>query len=194
MASAENTPYAAKYARALVDVLEGAQRGGEKSGSDPRAGVEKSAAELADFAAAWNESPALRTVYADPSIKPETKLAVLDKLNERLGMSKLVRNFLAVVIQHERMEGFYAIYSEFQAMVRGDLHISKVAWTSARELTADEQKAVEVRLAELTGGQVEASFFKDETLLGGARLQVGSTIYDGSVRGRLEKIRQSLVV
>lgn len=192
--AAENVPYAAKYARALVDVLEGGSQPGDTGKADTRAGVEKAAAELAEFAAAWDESPALRTVYADPSIKPETKLTVLDKLNERLGMSKLVRNFLAVVIQHERMEGFSAIYAEFQSLVRGDLHISKVAWTSARDLTADEQKAVAARLAELTGGQVEASFLTDETLLGGARLQVGSTIYDGSVRGKLDRIRQTLTV
>jgi F-type H+-transporting ATPase subunit delta len=209
MAGSESTPYAAKYARALVDVLEGAEsKNGNTAFGDAqdkgqdrnqdvkqagRAHIEKAAAELADFNAAWEESPQLRTVYADPSIKVETKLALLDKLNMRLGMRKVLRNFLAVVIQHERMDGFSAIYGEFEAMVRGDLHISKVTWTSARELTAKEQQAVQARLAELTGGQVDANFTSDPALLGGARLRVGSTIYDGSVRGKLDQIRQTLV-
>jgi F-type H+-transporting ATPase subunit delta len=209
MAGSESTPYAAKYARALVDVLEGAEsKNGNTASGDVqdkgqdrnqdvkqagRAHIEKAAAELADFNAAWEESPQLRTVYADPSIKVETKLALLDKLNMRLGMRKVLRNFLAVVIQHERMDGFSAIYGEFEAMVRGDLHISKVTWTSARELTAKEQQAVQARLAELTGGQVDANFTSDPALLGGARLRVGSTIYDGSVRGKLDQIRQTLV-
>lgn len=176
------TPFAAKYARALLDVLE-----------STHADVEAAERELGDFAAAWDASPELRNVYIDPSIPPEVKLALLDKLNLRLGMPKVVRNFLAVIITHERMESFDAIWAEFRGMVRGDLHIAKVEWTTARSLNADEQKAVEARLAELTGGRVEASFRQDAALLGGARLQIGSTIYDGSVRGKLDQIRESLM-
>lgn len=182
MARTASTAFAAKYARALLDVLEGSH-----------ADVEAAERELGDFAAAWEESHELRNVYIDPSIQPETKLALLDKLNTRLGMSKVVRNFIAVIVNHERMENFEAIWAEFRTMVRGDLHIAKVEWTTARSLSAEEQQAVEARLAEMTGGRVEANFKEDPALLGGARLQIGSTVYDGSVRGRLDQIREALV-
>ena len=59
-------------------------------------------------------------------------------------------------------------------------------------LNEDERRAVEARIHELTGRRIEASFHEDPALLGGARLRIGSTIYDGSVRGRLESLKESL--
>ena len=179
--------YAARYARALLDLL-------EPSGDQAQAGltVEAASGQLGDFAAAWDESAALRSVFLDPSYNAEKKIALLDKLNDRLGMARPVRNFLAVILRHERMEGFRDIVSEFHRMVRGDQGIDKVVWTSARPLSQDERQAVASRIAELTGKRVEASFVEDPTLLGGARLAVGSTIYDGSVRGRLDQLKETL--
>ncbi len=173
--------YAARYARALLDVLE-----------LTKADAEAASRELGDFAAAWDESPALRHVYEDPSIKAAKKIEILDKLNARLGMGKQVRNFLAVILSHDRMEGFPAILDEFRRILRGDLGIDKVEWTSARALNDDERRAVEARIKELTGKQLEATFREDPALLGGARLRIGSTIYDGSVRGRLEALKEQL--
>ena len=175
------TPYAGRYARALLDVLEG-----------NKADVEQASAQLSDFAEAWAESPALRNVFLDPSYSAAKKVSLLDKLNARLGMQVPLRNFVAVVINHERMEGFEAIVEEFRRMVRGDLEIAKAEWTSARPLSEDERRAVEQRIGELTGKRVEATFREDPALLGGARLQIGSAVYDGSVRGRLDGLREQL--
>ena len=173
--------YAARYARALLEVLESGH-----------ADLEAAVGELDDFSGAWTESAPLREVFLDPSIPAERKVAVIDRLQERLGFSKPVRNFLAVVVNHERMEGFEAILEEFRHMVRGDLHIAKVEWTTARPLGEEDRRALEAKLAELTGERVIASFREDPKLLGGARLRVGSVIYDGSVRGRLDGLREKL--
>lgn len=174
-------PYAARYARALLDVLESSQ-----------ADAETANRELADFASAWDESPALRNVFLDPSIPAPKKVEILDKLNARLGMSKPVRNFLAVIVNHERMEGFAEILGEFHRMLRGDLGIDKVEWTTARALSDEERSAVEARIHELTGKPLQATFREDPALLGGARLRIGSTVYDGSVRGRLDQLKEKL--
>ncbi len=173
--------YASRYARALLDVLE-----------NSRADVEAASRELGDFADAWRESLALRNVFLDPSYTAAKKVEILDKLNERLGMSKPVRNFLAVIVNHDRMEGFEAIVSDFHAMVRAGLGIDKVEWTSARALNDEERRAVEAKIAGLTGRRVEASFVQDAGLLGGAQLRIGSTVYDGSVRGRLDQLKEML--
>lgn len=175
------TAYAPRYARALLDVLEG-------SGAD----VERASGELGDFADAWESSDALRKVLIDPSIPAAKKVEILDKLNGKLGMSKPMRNFLAVIVNHERMEGFPAILVEFHRMVRGDIGIAKVEWTSARALTDEERRAVEAKLAEMTGKRIEATFREDAGLLGGARLQMGSLVFDGSVRGRLDGLKEKL--
>jgi len=179
------TLYAARYARALLDVL-------EASGSDRRSAIEAGSRELSEFAEAWHSSPQLRDVFLDPSISAAKKIQILDKLNERLGMSKLIRNFFAVILNHERMEAFPEMLGEFERIVRGDLHIDKVEWVSTRALGENDRRAVEARIEQLTGRRVEASFREDPTLLGGARLKIGSTIYDGSVRGRLDALKEVL--
>ncbi len=171
--------YAARYARALLDVLKGED-------------AERADRELGELEAAWKESAPLRSVFLDPSIKAAKKIEILDRLNERLAMSRPVRNFVAVILNHERMEGFEAILLEFRRMVRGDLGVDKAEWTSARALSEGERRAVEARIHELTGRKLEAEFLEDPSLLGGARLRIGSTIYDGSVRGRLEALREKL--
>ena len=174
--------YAARYARALLEVLEA-----------NHADVEAAGGELGDFADAWQQSVELRNVFLDPSFPAAQKVALLDKLNGRLGMSQPVRNLLAVILNHERMDGFEEILSEFRGMVRSDLGIEKVEWTSARALNEEDRRAVESRIAELTGKRVEATFVEDAALLGGARLRMGSMVYDGSVRGRLDQLKEALV-
>jgi F-type H+-transporting ATPase subunit delta len=186
-----DAPYAPRYARALLDVLDKTGPGAE-SGANHGPDVEKAQAELGDFAAAWDESPALREVFIDPSIPAAKKIEILDRLNQRLEMSKPVRNFLAVILNHERMEGFSEILHSFQAMVRGDLHVAKVEWITARPLPEDARRAVEAKIAEMTGKRVEATFRDDPAVLGGARLQIGSVVYDGTVRARLDGLKEKL--
>jgi F-type H+-transporting ATPase subunit delta len=65
--------------------------------------------------------------------------------------------------------------------------------SSARQLSDAEKKMLEAEIIRLTGKKVRARYAQDASLLGGAVVQVGSTIYDGSVKGQLEKIRQQLV-
>jgi F-type H+-transporting ATPase subunit delta len=63
---------------------------------------------------------------------------------------------------------------------------------SARDLTTDERLALENQIKLVTGKSVRASYSTDKGLIGGAVVQVGSTIYDGSVRGQLSKLRETL--
>lgn len=175
-------PYATRYARALADVL----------GHDESA-LDAANRELRDFAAAFDKSHDLHSVFIDPSIPASKKVEIIDRLRPKLELSQSVRNFLAVIANHERMEGFHEILSAFEAIVRGEENVAEIEWISARALSQDEQNALKQRLAELTGQRIEASFKQDSGLLGGARLRIGSTVYDGSVRGRLEDLREKLV-
>ena len=64
--------------------------------------------------------------------------------------------------------------------------------TSARELDEAERQALEAQVVIVTGKRVRARYFQDRSILGGAIVKVGSTIYDGSVKGQLERIRQAI--
>jgi F-type H+-transporting ATPase subunit delta len=177
--------YALRYARALAEIVSDEKA---EPKFDPRA-IDR---ELGDFAGAWEESRELREVFFDPSIAATTKVAILDRLASRLELSKTVRNFLAVLSNHERMEGFPEVLTEYRAEMRRRLGIAQVEFTTARPLDEAERQVVVERIGVLAGAEVEATFYQDASLLGGALLRIGSTVYDGSVRARLEQLKEKL--
>ena len=63
---------------------------------------------------------------------------------------------------------------------------------SVRELAQPERTALEAQVAKLTGQKVRARYSQDGSILGGAIVKVGSMIYDGSVKGQLERIREAI--
>ena len=149
--------------------------------------------QLSDFVAAWRESAELREVFLDPSFPSDQKISILDKLNTRLEMSVQVRNFIAVLIQNDRLNLLDEILEEYRKEVNRRLGISEVQVTSARPLEADERRGIEQKVAAITGTQVQATYHEDKSLLGGVVVRVGSTVYDGSVRGRLDRLKEQLV-
>ena len=172
---------AAPYARAFADVV-----------FEARLNANDVQQQLNDFVAAWRESADLREVFLDPSFPSEQKVAILDKLNARLGMSVQVRNFIAVLIQHNRLDILDDVLSEYRKEVNRRLGISEVQVTTARPLDANERQGIEQKVAAMTGTQVQATYHEDKSLLGGVVVRVGSMVYDGSVKGRLDRLKEQL--
>ncbi|WP_158751378.1 ATP synthase F1 subunit delta [Acidobacterium sp. S8] len=148
--------------------------------------------QLDDFVATWKEGADLREIFLDPSFAADQKVGILDKLNTRLGMSQLVRNFIAVLIQHDRLNLLDEVLAEYRKEVNRRLGISEVQVTTARPLADDERKSIEQKVAEMTGTQVQATYHEDKSLLGGVVVRVGSTVYDGSVKGKLDQLKEQL--
>ena len=174
--------FVSRYARAFTDVV-------FESKLDAKA-IQR---QLADFAAAWHESRELREFLMDPSFPVEQKVSLLDKLNVKLEMAHETRNFLAVLVRNDRIGGLDEVLAEFRREVNERLGIYEAKVISARKLDEPERRDLEKQIAGLTGGTVEAQYEEDASLLGGAVVQVGSTVYDGSVRGRLNRLREELV-
>ena len=173
--------FATRYARAFAEAVEGAKL--------DAAEVDR---QLNDFAFAWNESPQLQQVFEDPVIPAEQKVGILDKLNGRIGLSPLVRNFLAVLINHDRIGAFSEVAAEYRREMDRRQGIHEVDIVSARQLGDDERKGLEAQVGQLAGGRVNARYREDQSLLGGVIVKLGSTVYDGSVRGRLERLKEEL--
>ncbi len=173
--------YASRYARAFADVI-----------FETKLNAKDVQRQLGDFGAAWHESRELREFFLDPSFVLEQKIALLDKLNAKLGMAQQTRNFIAVLIRNDRIAGFDDVAAELRREINQRLGISEAKVVSARKLDEKERGDLEKQIADLTGGTVEAQFEEDSSLLGGAVVQVGSTVYDGSVRGRLNRLREEL--
>lgn len=175
-----NEGVARRYAAALADVaLE------QKKAEDVKTG-------LASFVDALDESADLRNFLESPGIDAEAKRRAIEAIAERMGLNPVVRNFVYVIVDHRRTEMLHEIDVAFCDEVNARLGIADAQITSARELSDTERKEITAALERRTGKKIEANFREDKTLLGGAVVRVGSTIYDGSVREQLERMRQQL--
>ena len=170
------------YARAFADVV-------MSSKADPA----RMLAELQAMVALLAESDQLRRVMENPSIPGEQKRALLDAVMKKVGGSRPVRNFIAVVTDHRRLPLFSEIVKQVEQELNDRLGFAEAQVSSARTLGDSEKQLLEGEIAKLTGKKVRARYHEDASLLGGAVVQVGSTIYDGSVNGQLERIREQLV-
>jgi len=174
--------FAARYARAFADVvLEAKLEPAEVS------------RQLDDFAATFAGSKDLKELLLNPSLPTAKRVSILDAVNQRIGCGPLVRNFLAVLISHERLGALTEIVEEFRLEMNRRLSISDAEVVTARPLQEQERTKLEGQVAELAGTRINATFREDKSLIGGAIVRIGSTIYDGSVRGRLERLKERLV-
>jgi F-type H+-transporting ATPase subunit delta len=169
------------YARAFADAV-----------FDGHLDPQKTLREAQALSALVTESRELREVWEAPSIPAEQKRAVLDAIAAREGTSQIVRNFVAVLIDHRRMHFLALIVKQFELELDRRMGFEEVAITTARDLGETERNALEGQIEKLTGKKVRAHYQRDPALLGGVMVKVGSTIYDGSVSGQLERIREAL--
>ena len=172
---------AERYAGALVDVaLENKQAGQVKQ-------------ELAAFAAMVRESAELHAFLSNPSIARGSKHAAIEQLVARMGASRTLRNYLFVIVDQRRAGMLPEIEQAFSALLDARQGITQAAVTSAADLTAKERAELDAALAKLTGQKVQAQFNTDAALIGGAVVRIGSTIYDGSLRAQLDRLRARMI-
>ena len=104
-----------------------------------------------------------------------------------------VRNFIAVILEHHRLPELDEILTCYGELVDEHAGAVEARIISARPLGAEDRAQLEAQIAKLAGARVRASYGEDASLLGGAVVEVGSTIYDGSVRAQLQQLKQRLV-
>ena len=148
--------------------------------------------QLADFGSVYAESAELRTFLASPAVDRTAKHGVIEKLLARIGGSEIVRNFLFVMIDHQRAYILPEMIAAFQEVVRRREGIAEAEVSSAVELSATQKAEFAFALEKLTGKRIEAKYSLEPKLLGGAVVRIGDTIYDGSLRSRLNEMRARL--
>lgn len=172
---------AERYASALVDVaLEKKQADQVKT-------------ELAAFAALVRDSPELHAFLANPTIARAIKHAAIEQIVARMGASRTLRNYLFVIVDQRRAGMLEEIEQAFSRILDARQGITQAAVTSAADLSAQERAELAAVLTKLTQEKVQAQFMTDPDLIGGAIVRIGSTIYDGSVRTRLERMRARMI-
>ncbi|MFI5095372.1 MAG: ATP synthase F1 subunit delta [Candidatus Acidiferrum sp.] len=148
--------------------------------------------QLADFGAAFAISPELRNFLTSPAVPRDAKHAVIEKISARVGVGKIIRNFLFVIADHQRTHILPEIIAAFEGVIRRRQGIAEAEISSAVELSAAQKKRFAQTLERLTGKKIQAKYSLDPALLGGAVVRVGDTVYDGSVRNSLNELRARL--
>lgn len=174
---------AGRYARAFADVV-----------ADRKLDPDKTVRELNEMAALVSGSVELRNIFENPSVNHKQKIKLLDAIIKKMGGSAMLRNFVAVLVDQRRIAQIGDIAEQFAKELDERMGIAQARVKSARVLSETERKDLERELTGLTGKIIRATYAEDAKLLGGAMVRVGSVIYDGSVRGQLERIRQKLVI
>jgi F-type H+-transporting ATPase subunit delta len=170
-----------RYARALSEVV--------ASTGNYRAVL----GDLQNFLAVFHESADLRDVMDTPAVSPEKKNKVLDAILARMGVAKESASFLRVLVANYRIGMLGEICTAFLKIANERTGVVQVTVSSAATLSDAEQQALRARFEQVTWKKVEMEFRMDGELLGGILAQIESTIYDGSVRGNLDKLRDLLL-
>jgi F-type H+-transporting ATPase subunit delta len=170
-----------RYARAFADVV--AQEKLDTVALDRQ---------WSDFLATLEASAELRALFSNPAVAATQKIAILDKLNERLGLWKVQRNLLAVLIKNDRIGEVREVIAAYRAELQERQGIRQVEIVTARELNEQDRAGLVAGVGKLAGARVEASFKLDKSILGGTVVRIGSTVYDGSLRGRLERLKEAI--
>jgi F-type H+-transporting ATPase subunit delta len=166
------------YARAL---FQAAQETGK---------LEPVAEDFAALRALLEEAPELQAFLRNPQIDPPEKADVLAQV--AAGADDLVRNFLRLAAEKGRAGELAEIAAELEALVARAQGRLNVEFATAVELSDDEARSIVETIERASGRSVEATRSVDPSLIGGIVLQVGTFLADGSVRGRLERLRREL--
>ena len=172
---------ASTYARAFADVVFAAH-----------VDAARAIGGLRQIAALCEQSPDLRRVWENPAVPAVQKRNLLDVIVQRDAIDRPVRNLIAVLIDHRRLILLPRIIDQLEKEVDARMGFTEAQISSARELGDSEKRTLESQIAKVTGKKVRAQYGLDASLLGGAVVRIGSTIYDGSVKGQLERIKEAI--
>ena len=171
---------ARRYATALADVIIEQSEEAEVR------------AELAEWERMLSANPALLEIFSNPTVGYEQKQKVLNELISRSKVRSTTANFLRVLLKNQRLADLPQVTARLSQILDERSGVISADVISAQPLSAATTAALAERLGDITGKKVNLNFATDESLLGGIVTQIGSTVYDGSVRNQLERLGQEL--
>ena len=171
---------AKRYAKALVEL------------SYERNAVDKTRTDLAAFSEVVDSSATLQKLFASPAITPEAKTAVIGELADKLGLQQTTKRFIEYLATTGRIRHVREVRDAFEDILAERQNRARATVTTAAALSGSELAEIKKKLESVTGKQVEIDAQVDPAVIGGARSQIGSMVYDGTIRNQLAKMRERL--
>lgn len=172
-----------RYVSALADIV-----------AEPATAVtlEETLDQLEAFGELLEESSELDSLLRSPAVAPREKRELVDSIAARIGLARVVRNFLCVVIDNRRIGDFHLFVTGFRAWLDRLRRRAEIEVRTASPVTPGQKQALERQFRRLTGMQLRPTYVLDPNLIGGMSVQVGSTLFDGSLRASLGSLASSL--
>ena len=169
-----------RYAKALFELAEEAKA------------LDATETDVTTLGAAFGESADLRRVASSPLFGREDKAKALEALAGKLGLSDLVKKFVAVMAANGRAGDLPDAVRAFKAMAARRRGATEAEVTSADKLTAAQLKELQAALKSALGHDVEVRAEVNPELIGGLVVKVGSRMFDSSLRSKLEGMRNAM--
>jgi F-type H+-transporting ATPase subunit delta len=169
-----------RYARSLADVVY------EK---DLEPDVTR---DLKTYSEIFQAVPDLLETFHTPAVPRDVKEKLLGEVMVQYPLHVITSNFLRILLRHNRIRFFQQIFEGYLKSVNERKGILSARVTTVQPLSQQEIERLGKSLAEITGKQVNMELQTDADLLGGVIVQVGSTVYDGSIRTQLAEMRRRL--
>jgi len=131
-------------------------------------------------------------ILRNPARPLTERVALVDELLGKR-VPEPVRKIAGLLVARGRADRIQAVAAEFRRLLNKEHGVVEAVATSASQLDAGETAALKRKVSEMTGKTVDLRVDVDESLIGGLTVRVGDTLYDASVRGRLERLRERLV-
>ena len=169
-----------KYARALADVCADSQQ------------QDQVGDQLGTLDELLGTHEQLRRTLSNPAIPFAAKRMIVQELGERLSLSRLVVNFLCVVLENARIREFRQMMDAYRVVLEQKREILTVDAYCAEGIESSLKQRLEETIFRATGKQVKCRYHVDESLIGGIKLRIGSTIVDGSIQSQLAVFRHQV--
>jgi F-type H+-transporting ATPase subunit delta len=173
---------ARRYAKGLLDAVAEAAPGSEQTVGN----------ELSTLVETINGHQGLKLLVVNPAVPTPQKTAIIGKISETLGLSATLQRFVDVLAEKQRLDHLSLIDSVYAGLIDQHLGVVTAEITTATPLNPGQVAQLESSLREATGGEVRINRHTDPNLVGGVITRIGDIVYDGSVKGHLERIRERL--
>jgi F-type H+-transporting ATPase subunit delta len=173
---------ATRYAKALLDVAVA-----ERLDTDA---IER---DLSSVVGAMNTHAELRRAFTSPGIPQAVRSNVVNAYLAKAGITGPLAKLIAMLAERGRLELLPLLLDVYRERLLAHRNIVQATVTSAAPLSPDKVQRLQASLGSLTGKQVQLETNVDPSIIGGVVTRIGSTVYDGSIRTQLQKMRQQLV-
>ena len=135
----------------------------------------------------------LQLLLNNPGIDAKVKAELLTAVLDRTQPSPLLRNFLLLLLEKERLNQFDVVCEHYERLANEELRRVVAQVTTAIELAAEQREAVTHKIADMTHKNVILEAHVDPGILGGLVVRVNNVVLDGSLRGQLTQLRKELI-